>query len=209
MEKNDKKQKNKNYDLKSSAVEKLANADSGEVPSYSREELEKYRSRKGIRIPDAVKILGIKAWFAGAVCYFFFWGLGTYVSGMLDMMFVLGMALGLVTDLLTNNVIRFIEKTPGQNNAWLLVPRKGVAGLLLNVLCSMAILMCVYMLFNIINFAIVAVTGAVDTVPLGVEPILFGVFCMGFDMLFIVFKRLWGAMIRDARNEADSGKSGK
>lgn len=208
MEKNGKKT-NKNYDLKSSAVEKLVNADSGKVPSYSREELEKYRSRKGIRIPDAVKILAIKAWFAGAVCYFFLWGLGTYVSDMLDMMFVLGVALGLVTDLLTNNVIRFIEKTPGQNNAWLLVPRKGVAGLFLNVICSMAILVCVYTLYNLINYAIVAATGAVDAVPLGVEPILFGVFSMGFDMLFIAFRRLMGAVIRDARNEADSGKSGK
>ena len=183
MSKNSKKPNSKNYDLKSDAVENLVQADSGVVPEYSREELEKYRSRKGFRIPDAVKILFIKAWFAGAVCYFFLWGLGTYISGMLDMIFVLGIAMGLVTDLLVNNVIRFIEKTPGQHNKWLMVPRKGMVGFFLNILYSLVILLCVYMLYNVINYAIVGITGAVDTVPLGVEPILFGF------LLFLLINR--------------------
>lgn len=203
MSKNSKKPNSKNYDLKSDAVENLVQADSGVVPEYSREELEKYRSRKGFRIPDAVKILFIKAWFAGAVCYFFLWGLGTYISGMLDMIFVLGIAMGLVTDLLVNNVIRFIEKTPGQHSKWLMVPRKGMAGFFLNILYSLVILLCVYMLYNVINYAIVGITGAVDTVPLGVEPILFGVFSLGFDMLFVGMKRLLISVVRDAKAEAN------
>ena len=205
MEKNNKKLKNKNYDLKSDAVEKLVNADC--APVYSQQELEKYRSRPGIRISETVKILLIKAWFAGAVCYFFLWGLGTYISSLLDTLFVLSVAMGLVTDLLVNNVIRFLEKTPGRNNRWLMVPKKGVAGLFLNLLYSVMILLSVYTLYNIINYTIVSITGATDTVPLGVEPILFGVFCMGFDMLFITCKRLLCAVIRDAVNGANSGTS--
>ena len=209
MDKNSKKQKNRNYDLKSDAVENLVQADSGTVPEFSRAELEKYRSRKGIKIPDVVKILVIKAWFAGAGCYFFLWGLGTYVSAMLDMIFILGVAMGLVTDLLVNNVIRFIETTPGQHSRWMMVPRKGIAGLVLNILYSFVIVLCVYMLYNVINYAIVSVTGAADSVPLGVEPILFGIFCMGFDLLWIGCKRLLAAVIRDAKLAADAGNKGK
>lgn len=208
MEKNKKKSENKNYDLKSNAVDRLVNADSGAVPSFSKDELEKYQSRKGFRIPETVKILFIKAWFAGAVCYFILWGLGIYLASMLDMLFVLGTVLGIVTDLLVNSVIRFIEKTPGQNNRWMMIPQKGVAGFFLNILYSFVVLICVYMLYNLINYAIISITGAADTVPLGVEPILFGIFCTGFDMLFIGCKRLLGSVIKDAKAAA-SGDSGK
>lgn len=200
MENNKKSQSNKNYDLKSEAVENLVNADSGTAPEFSQEELEKYRSRKGIRIPEAVKLLFIKAWFSGAVCYFFLWGLGTYVSSLIDMLFVLGVALGMVTDLLVNNVIRFIEKTPGQNDRWMMFPHKGTVSFFLNIVYSFLILLGVYMLYNLINYVIIGITGMADTVPLGVEPVLFGVFCMAFDMLFIGIKRLTGSIIRDAKD---------
>lgn len=190
----------KNYDLKSEAVENLVNADSGDVPEFSQEELEKYRSKKGIRLPETVKILFIKAWFAGAVCYFFLWGLGTYVATLIDMLFILGVALGMVTDLLVNNVLRFIEKTPGENDRWMMFPRKGTVSFFLNIFYSFLILLGVYILYNLINFAIIRITGMSDTVPLGVEPVLFGVFCMAFDMLFIGIKRLIGSIIRDAKD---------
>lgn len=196
-----------NYDLKSEAVEKLANADSGETPEFSQEELNKYRSNKGFRIPEWVKILFVKAWFAGAVCYFFFWGLGSYISSLIDMLFVLGVALGIVTDLLTNNIIRFIEKTPDENNRWMMIPNKGMLGFFLNIVYSFVILFCVYMLYNVINYSIMTVTGDMETVPLGVEPILFGVFSMAFDMLFVGIKRLIGTIISDAR--AAAGRGGK
>ena len=115
--------KNSNYELKSDAVEKLLDAQSGNVPDVSQEELDKYRTKRWA-IPEAVKILFIKAWFAGAVCFFIMWGLGLYLGATLDMLFVTGAALGFVTDLLTNNVVRFLEKTPAGNDRWLLVTKK-------------------------------------------------------------------------------------
>lgn len=193
-----------NYDLKSDAVETLVNADSEEAPEYSEEELNQYRSRKGIHIPETLKVVFIKAWFAGAVCYFFLWGLGTYVSSLIDMLFILGVVMGVVTDLLVNNVIRFIEPTAGANDKWLMFPKKGNASFFLNILYSFVIIFCVYMLYNVINFTITAITGNTDSVPLGVEPILFGVFCMAFDLLFIGIKRMFGSIIRDAKNAAGS-----
>jgi len=191
-----------NYNLKSDAVDALVNADSEETPEFSQEELDQYRSRKGKGVPETVKILFIKAWFAGAICFFFLWGLGTYIGSMIDMLFILGIALGMATDLLVNNVIRFIEKTPGANDNWMMIPPKGVKSLFLNVLYAFVVIMFVYGLYNVINLAITTITGNSDTVPLGVEPILFGVFCMGFDILFVGMKNLMKDIIAQARQKA-------
>ena len=198
---NENENKSTNYELKSEAVEKLVDAQKGDVPQFSQEELERYRSKK-LAIPESVKIILLKTWFAGAVCFFFIWGLGTYVTALLDMLFVTGVALGMVTDLLTNNVIRFIEKTPGANDKWMVCARKGVAGFGMNILVAFVILLCVFFTYNVINYVIVSITGAVDTVPLGVEPVLFGLLCMGYDMLLIGIKRMVQGMIRDAKNAA-------
>jgi len=194
--------KNKNYNLKSEAVEDLLEAQEGNAPEYSEEELNKYRTGGKFRIPEPVKVLFLKAWFAGAVCYFILWGLGMYIYSLIDMLFVLGMVLGMATDLLTNNVIRFIEKTPGANDKWLMFPKKGMASFFGNILYAMALLICVYSLYNGINGVWAAVTGNAEVVLLGVEPILFGVFCMGFDMLFLLIKRTIASIIADAKDKA-------
>lgn len=178
-----------NYELKSKAVEDLVSAEAGDAPEYTQEELDKYRSHKGIRLPHLLTIALIKAWFAGAVCYFILWGLGIYLSSTIDMMFILGIVLGMVTDLLVNSALRFLEKTPGENERWLMVRQKGVIGFFLNIFYGFVLLICVYMLYNLINYAIIAVTGKTDTVPLGVEPVLFGTFFMAFDMLFVTIKQ--------------------
>ena len=180
----------KNYSLKKEAIETLAGADAQEPEQFSQEELDRYRSKKGLPIPDDIKILLIKVWFPGAVCFFILWGLGLYIGSMLDMLFVLGVVLGMVTDLLTNNVLRFIEKQAGDNRRWIMVNVKGVLGSILNVLYAMVIVVCVYLLYNLINYGISLVTGTVDVVALGVEPILFGVFCTVFDLLFLYIKSL-------------------
>ena len=178
----------KNYTLKSEAVNTLANADQEEAPVYSKEELDQYRTKSFFQTPDAMKILLIKVWFAGAVCFFFLWGLGIFLGNSLDMLFVLGAALGMVTDLLTNNVLRFIEKENGGNDKWMMIPGKKIGSMILNVLYHMVIIVCVYLLYNSINMGINTITGNMDAVPLGVEPILFGVFCTAFDMLFLSIK---------------------
>lgn len=181
-------QPQRNYELNSDAIEDLAGAHSGEVPEYSEEELSKYRTKSKFGIPDWVKIIFLKAWFAGAVYYFIAWGLGLYLN-LLDMIFVLCFAVGAVTDLLLNNVIRFIEPVPGYNDDWLMVTKKGVPGLLLNVLYGFVIVICVYALTYGINYTVQNFLGF-PSFSLPGEPITFGLFCMGFDMLFIGIKRL-------------------
>lgn len=189
-----------NYKLNSEAVEALAGADSSPAPEYSKEELERYKGKKKFKIPAPVKILFLKAWFAGAVCFFFLWGLG--LTNLLDTLFVLGVAIGLVTDLLVNNVIRFLEAFPGEHEEWMLFPKKGMVSFFLNLIYGFVIAFCVYLLYSLINFAIMSLTGNTETLPLGVEPVLFGIFCMGIDMLFVGIKRLIVNIIEDAKYAA-------
>ena len=194
------------YKLKTKAVEDLVTADESNSPEVSEEELRYYRSGPKFKIADWAKLLFIKAWFPGAVCFFFMWGLGGMMADQLDLMFVTGIALGVVTEMLTNNVLRFMEKTPGGNDRWMMFPQKKYITFPLNILYAFVLLFLVYTIYNAINLTIITITGATDTVPLGVGPILFGVFCMGFDMILIQGKHLIMDIIRDAKKSIRTGR---
>ena len=187
------------YKLNTKAVDDLVNASPENAPEVPQEELEKYRSKSGIHLPRWLKAVLLKTWFAGATCFFIFWGLGLYLTNLLDMMLVFGLALGLVTDLLVNSIFRFAARVPGENDRWMMFPKKGMAAFFLNILYAFFLLLCVYCLYQGINLAITSVTGQADSVPVGVEPILFGLFYMGFDLLFLSMKHLALRILSDAR----------
>lgn len=187
------------YKLNTKAVEDLVGANAENSPEVPKEELEKYRSKSGLHLPRWLKAVLLKAWFAGAVCFFIFWGLGLYLTNLLDMMLVFGLALGLVTDLLVNNIFRFAAQVSGENDGWMMFPKKGMGAFFLNILYAFFLLTCVYCLYQGINLAITSVTGQADSVPVGVEPILFGLFYMGFDLLFLGMKHLALSILSDAR----------
>lgn len=182
-----------NYELKSKAVEELLEAEAGEAPEYSQEELERYLAKSRVRMPEAVKILLIKGWFAGAVCFFFLFGLGLTMH-QLDLMFVTAIALGMVTDILLNSILRFMEKEKGANDRWMMYPRNGVISFFLNIIHGFAMMFCIYMCYNGINLAITSI--APGGRLLNVEPILFGVFYVACDSLFIWIKRLLMDLVR-------------
>ena len=187
------------YKLNLKAVDDLVTADKDNSPKVSEAELRKYRSGPKIRLSDTLKALLIKFWFNGATCFFFLWGLGTYLHSWLDQMVVLALALGAVTDLLTNNVFRFYAKTPGGNDRWMMFPQKAFYTLPLNLLYAGLLLFLVMTTYNVVNAAIIGVTGAKDTLPLGVGPILFGVFTTAWDTLLIKIKHTARSVLSDAR----------
>ena len=187
------------YRLKTQAVDDLVTANEENSPPVSEEELRAYRSGPKMKVADWVKMLFIKFWFAAAVCYFFFWGLGGLLPSVLDQLVVTGLALGIATDLLTNPVLRFFEKTKGENARWMMVTRKTYSGFFLNILYSYVLLFLVFTLYNVINMAAIQLLGLPgDQVVLGVEPILFGLFYLGFDLLLIKMKHTIQGMVRDA-----------
>ena len=190
------------YRLNTRAIDDLVTADASNSPKVSEEELRKYRSGPKIRLRDGVKAALIKWWFAGAVCFFFFWGLGIMIPSLENQMIVLGIGLGLVTDLLVNNIFRYYAKTPGANDRWIMVRRKGVAGMGLNLMYAFVLLGLVVITYDIINRIAVGMTGAANTVPVGVEPILFGLLTMGWDLLLLQGREWIRRIVDDAKKQA-------
>ena len=187
------------YKLNLKAVDDLVTADRNNSPKVSEAELRKYRSGPKIRLSESLKALLIKFWFNGATCFFFLWGLGAYLHSWLDQMVVLALALGAVTDLLTNNVFRFYARTPGANDRWMMFPQRTFYTLPLNLLYAGLLLFLVMTTYNVVNAAIIGITGAKDTLPLGVGPILFSVFTTAWDILLIRIKHTAQSVLSDAR----------
>ncbi len=195
------------YDLKKKAVEDLAGANEENTPEYSKEELGRYRSKGGsFHIPDVLKILLIKFWFGASICYFFIWGLGGRIGSMIDTIVIVGIGYGIVTDLLVNNLIRFFEKTEGSFNKWMMFPRKKFVSFVLNILYSFVIVFLVYTIYTGINYAYIMISGNRDNVFLGVEPILFGVFCVAADMLLVGMKNLFMKIVGDAKKSVGNNR---
>lgn len=193
------------YNLHTQAVDDLVTADKNNSPPVSESELEKYRSHT-LKIPKWLKLGFIKFWFPAAVCFFFLWGLSPYVAAILDLLVITGIALGFVTDLLTNNVLRYIAKTPGENDKWMMFPRKGFITLPLNILYAGLLLFFVFNAYNAGNALIIRLSGAsADSVPLGVEPILFGLLYLGFDLLLLGIRRTFGRIVSDAKEKVSRG----
>ena len=192
------------YKLKTKAVDDLVNATEENAPPVSKQELRRYQSAaSGIKMAEWVKAVLIKTWMAGIVCYFFIWGIGMYVSDQLDLLAITAVALGFVTDILTNNIFRFIAKPENANDRWMMIPPKKFISLPLNVLYAFVLVFCVVQTYNAVNAVIAAMTHGSGTAALGVGPILFGLFTMGWDMLFIGAKRLFKRILADAKSSAN------
>ena len=196
------------YKLNIQAVDDLVNASKENSPPVSQAELKKYHAQRKPALADWLKAVLLKAWFAGIVCYFMVWGLGMYLANQWDLLLVVGVALGIVMDVLENNLYRFYAKTPGANDRWMMFPKKRYITFPLNILYCFLILFCVVMTYDAINAAVIAITGARDTVPLGVGPILFGTFAAAWDLLFIQMKRTAQRMLDDAKRGANAGRKG-
>ena len=188
------------YKLHTSAVRDLVDADESNSPEVLEEELLKYRSGPKLRLSDWGKAILIKMWFAGSVCFFIFWGLSSYIGARLDLLFVFALALGVVTDILTNNILRYYAKTAGGNDRWMMFPQKGYITFPLNILYAMVLLFCVDMFYTLLNLSLSAIGDGGLTI--GVGPILFGVVYTAFDLLFITIKRTLRQIVEDAMRNA-------
>lgn len=191
------------YDLKTEAVDRLVNAES--APKVPEEEIRKYTSKGKKRIPGWLKICFVKFWFSGAICYFFLWGLGTYISG-LDLMFVLAVGLGLSVDLMVNHLLHYFEPEKGAYDKWMMVTARKFWSIFINVIYSAVVLFCIVRTYNIINTILVGDISTAQTVAVPVEPILFGLLYTGFDMLFITVKNTMIKIFRDADAKVSGGR---
>ncbi len=189
------------YKLHTDAVRDLVEADENNSPEVPESELLRYRSGSKLRLTDWAKAILIKMWFAGSVCFFVFWGLSAYITARLDLLLVFGIALGMVTDILTNNILRAYAKTEHSNDRWMMFPKKRYATFFLNIIYALVLLAFVETVYSLLNLLILGIGGE-NAPPLGVEPILFGVIYTGVDLLFISMKRLARRIVADAKHNA-------
>ena len=189
------------YKLKTGAVDRLVNAEKKAYPKTKVDPGKQFRSSALSNIPNWIKVLFVKFWFNGAVCFFIFWGLGLYVTNMLDMIVVLAIVLGMVTDILVNNALRFSESYEGQNSKWMMFPKKRYWTFFANIIYAFVILMCVIWFYNVINTIGNSIAGTTDKIFIGVEPILFGISYMLFDLGFVGIKNTFISIVSDARKK--------
>ena len=194
------------YQLKTDAVNRLVDAEN--APEVSDAEIKKYTSKGKFHIPAWLKIVLVKFWFSGAICYFFLWGLGIYIQG-LDLMFALAVGLGVANDLMVNKLLRNFEPNEGAYDKWMMVTVRKFWSIFINVIYSGFVLYCVFQTYYVIN-VMLGVNANVDATEaeamFGVEPIVFGLLYMGFDLLLIKIKNTFIKIFRDAGANISGGK---
>jgi hypothetical protein len=199
MDKINKKEELENYyELKAAAVNELADVlkkqpDKTNQPKPEEPHLNPYHIDRLARIPTWIKALFIKFWMAGAICYFGFWGLGYYVSSTLDLVVLVGLISGVTTDLLLNPAFLYFESDQKEYHRYMMLPVSGkkIWTLFINIAYGIMVTVSVYVIYTMINMAIVSIRGLpVGTASLLVEPLLYGLFFLMVDMFFITFKNL-------------------
>ena len=186
---------------KDDAVERLLNADKKKYDDPKKDPGKQYRTGLLDKIPTWVLALIMKWWFAGAVCFFILWGLATYVQDELDMLVVMSVVLGMVTDILVNNAFRFFETYKGQNSKWMMFPKKAFWTFFANIPYAFVVYYIVMYIYNVINVICNMSAGTENTIYLGVEPICFGLFYVAVDMCFIGMKNMFIKIISDAKQK--------
>lgn len=188
---------------KDEAVERLLNADKKVYTDAEKKKDPGKEYRTGFidKIPSWVLALFVKFWFAGAVCFFILWGLGGYVSNGENMFIVMTVVLGLVTDILVNNVFRFFETYKGQNSRWMMFPQKKYWTFFANIFYAGIVYYFVMYIYQVINVLGNVVKGTEHEMILGAEPLLFGIFYTAVDMCFIGIKNTFIKIINDAKQK--------
>ena len=152
------------------------------------------------KIPVWLKAIFIKFWFAGAVCYFIVWGIA--LENALDSLILTGVVLGLVVEILVNPLFRFMESDKKEYDAYIMFPFpfKAYWTFFANIAYYVVVLVCVNFTYLGINLLINNITGTVDNVNVGVEPLLFGLIALIIDMAFIGIKDLIVCLVRRNKN---------
>lgn len=204
------------YDLRTKEVDELVAALKGDIDETQLEPITKniaeitgeeekakkgskkadfdpYKVDKFSRIPIWLKALFIKFWFAGAACYFVIWGLGHYIPNWLDLAVLAGTFMGLFTEFFVNTIFRYMESSDKEYNDYMMFPFpfKHFWTFFTNIIYYIGIGLLVMLIYTGINYGFVVLNHNFEGyVTLGVEPLLYGVFALIVDMVFIGLKDL-------------------
>lgn len=206
MAKNGKKRKNSNYhtaasyyDLKTQAVEDLVTADNANSPPVSKAELERYGAKPKSGIPNWLKVNFVKWWFPGAVCLFMIMALN--LQGLENHVLIVGIVNGMVTDLLTNNILRTMATPNGANDKWMIFPKARYFNFFFNILYAMLLCLMVELLYLGADLAVNAVKGTSGVSYLMIESVTYGLFYVLSDTVFVGIKNLIQKLISSGKNK--------
>lgn len=206
------------YDLKTDAVEELAKVYTEE----EKKELDKKEVKKDgekrpykidflSRIPASIKVLFIKYWVFGVICYFFYWGLGYYIPNLENLTLVVGIATGIILDIFVTSAFLYFESDKKEFHPYLLVPVpfKKFWSLPINIVVYTGEAFGVYGIYYLINRLIEISKGLEPgTAPLSVEPLLYGLIALVIDVIIIAFKDLIIFIIRKIKNSTKAKNNG-
>ncbi len=210
------------YDLKTKEMDELVAALKGETPADSpvpsmniaevtgekdegdkkgTREFDPYKRDKLSAIPYWVRALFIKFWFFGLVCYFVLMGLGIYITDSLDLYVVCGVIMGVMVDCLVNPIFRMMESDKKEYNKFMMFPFpfKQIWTFITNMVYYCIVVLGVSYIYMFIDKYIAEF--------IGVEPLLFGVFCLIVDMFFIGIKDIVVYLIKRAVKKSRERKA--
>ncbi len=152
-------------------------------------EFDPYRRDKLSALPVWLKAIFIKWWFAGCVCFFIMWGLRL---DSLDSAVLCGVVLGIVVDVLINPIFGYLESDRKEYNPYIMFPFpfKVFWTFFTNIIYYLIVLLCVDGVYIGLNMLLNYAFHTQAIAHLGVEPLLFGTFCVIVDMAFIGIKDL-------------------
>lgn len=153
-----------------------------------RRQFDPYKIDLLSRIPAWIKALFVKFWFAGAVCYFIIWGLS--ISDTLDSIVLTGAVMGLIVDILVNPLFRYMETDKREYNAYMMFPFpfRAFWTFFTNILYYVVVILCVNYLYFGLNQLLNLIKHTQNYIHAGIEPLLFGLFTVIVDMVFIGIK---------------------
>lgn len=173
--------------------------------SGKKKEFDPYKTDFLGKIPVWIKALFVKWWFAGMVCYFVMFGIRQFMNGdPLDALFITGIVMGLVVEILVNPLFRFMERDKKEYDAYIMFPFpfKAYWTFFTNVLYYIVVALVMYYGFYLgLNELINYMKGTKDLIAVGVEPLLFGTFTVIADMIFIGVKDLVVHLVKKRSKE--------
>lgn len=151
------------------------------------------------KVPVWIKALFVKFWFAGMVCFFIMWGIGLTD---LDAILLVGIVMGVVVDILVNPLFRYMETDKHEYNIYIMFPFpfKAIWTFFANIFYYLLIVIAVNYCYFGLNQLINIIKSTQDQYYVGVEPLLFGAFCVLVDMIFIGIKDAVVALVRRTKN---------
>jgi len=166
-----------------------------------------YKIDKLSRVPAWLKAIFIKFWFNGCVCYFIMMGIGLTD---LDAIALMGVVLGLIVDVMVNPIFRFMESDEKEYDAFMMFPFpfKAFWTFFANVAYYVVVLFVVNYFYLGVNSLVNLISGTDSSYYLGVEPLLFGVFCLIVDMVFIGIKDLIVFLVKRSKKKKAEALAG-